>query len=121
MRRIAPYEHEEQQALVEWAQLNPAIGPYLISIPNEGKRSPMMGKRMRKMGLTRGVSDLLLAIPTSLHHGLFIELKRREKWVVTAQQLDFQKRMRDVGYEATICYGWDEARNAILNYLKAGQ
>lgn len=75
-------ESEEQRSLFVWATI--AAGKYpalnlLFHIPNEGKRSPWTGARMRSEGLKSGVPDLCLPVARSGYHGLYIELKAGKK------------------------------------------
>lgn len=114
---INPTESQEAKWLMEWARLHPICSKYLIKISNEGRRSPREGCRFRLEGLKAGVSDYFLAYPTSRHHGLWIELKRRSKSNVTEQQLWWLTAMQKHNYEAKICYGWEESRETILQYL----
>lgn len=67
--------------------------------------------------------------------GLYIELKRkqvltegkrkaliqsRSQGRASTEQEDWQAFLRQQGYVCEICYGFEEARNLILNYLREG-
>ena len=119
-RDIVPTESEEQQALFRWAQLQSGRYPelkLLYHIPNEGFRSPATGARLRAEGLRRGVPDICLPAARGGYHGLYIELKRTKGGVASAEQLGWLVALREAGYAATICRGWDDARRRILEYL----
>jgi hypothetical protein len=136
-RQTCPSEHEEQKALMTWATAQ--IGRrraelwFLFSIPNgaffggeiktlkHGKTVPLAAIRSRKMkseGLKSGVPDLMLAWPTKAHHGLFIELKRRDGGRVSPEQDVWHEKLKSVGYAVVVAKGCEEAREAILEYLK---
>ena len=120
IQRLYPTEHQEQASLLRWAQLSPTIHPYLLHIPNEGKRTMFNGSRMKAAGLKAGVSDLFFAFPTNKYHGLWIEMKRREaayRKPSESQQFWIDK-MNKVGYLAVVAKGWDHARDIILDYLE---
>lgn len=136
-RETCPSEHEEQKALMTWATAQIGRGRselwFLFSIPNGaffggeiktlrgGKTVPMAAIRSRRMkseGLRSGVPDLMLAWPTKVHHGLFIELKRRDGGKVSSQQEIWHEKLRAVGYAVVVAKGVEEARSAILEYLK---
>ena len=68
-------ERDEQIKLFQWIRLHPNIKPYALFIPNDGKRSPVLGAIYKRMGLRPGTSDIFIAIPNKTHHGLWIELK----------------------------------------------
>lgn len=61
--------------LIHWAKTQPILSDYLIHIPNGGYHHPREAKKLKKMGVKAGVSDLLLAYPNDYYHGLWIELK----------------------------------------------
>lgn len=69
------------------------------------------------------------------HSGLYIELKRpalltegkrkaqivaRASGKASTDQERWQEFLRQQGYVCEICYGWEEARDLILRYLKEG-
>lgn len=110
-------EDQIQMQLVAWARLHNTIGPYLIHIPNGGYRNPREGAKFKRMGVLRGVSDIFLAKPQNGLHGLWIELKR-PGGKLTSDQYNWIKLMLAQGYEAKVCYGFDEAKDVILEYLK---
>lgn len=126
LRRIKPTESQIQCAIMEWANNTfvdhplsgkTCIGSYLIKIPNEGKRSFHQGKKMKKEGLKKGVSDLFLSFPSKQgFNGFWIELKRKGKQP-TQDQLDFLVRMIKVGYRADCLYSVEEGIHAIKDYL----
>lgn len=110
-------EDQEAIALINWAQLHPICKNFLIHIPNEGKRSFFSGKKLKRMGLKRGVSDFFLAYPSGKYHGLWIELKRLKLSKCTDEQIDWVKNMNTLDYKAQFAYGWERARDFIIDYL----
>ena len=112
----------EQIKLFKWLRLNPKTKHCSFAIPNDGKRSVTMGAIMKQMGMRAGVSDLFIACPNSLYHGLFIELKAKDNRtgtyrVASPTQLEFISDMLKKGYEAVVCNGADDAIKIIGNYL----
>jgi len=124
IRRVNPTESAIQQAIVEWARKinffkNLKIGSFLIKIANEGKRSWETGKKIKKEGLTRGVSDLFLAIPKVFPHvknGLWIEVKSKNGKLSKSQN-DWQILVMGIGYHACVVRSVDEGIQAIKDYL----
>lgn len=129
----APTEHDEQVALIRWADLTPwrggHVGDYLAAIPNgaaltqrrssSGGRFSLQAAKLKAEGLRPGVPDLMLMIPAKGYHGLFIELKRCRKGLsrVRPEQLIWQERLQEQGYRSEICYGAQEAIDLIKDYL----
>lgn len=120
---FVPLEHEEQAALIGWSKYHPICKLYLRAIEQAGKRSYGQACFLKKRGLTAGTSDLLLAYPAHGKCGMWIEMKRKDPKLsrVSEDQKDFLELMKGVGYEAVIAYGWEDARDKILNYLTEGE
>lgn len=116
-----PTESEEQQALFEWAEANMYKYPdldALYHIPNEGKRSKTEGAKLKREGLRDGVSDNCLPVQKGGYGSLYIELKRRKYSKVSDAQREWIELMWKRGNAAYICYGWEEARDRIVEYLE---
>lgn len=116
-------ESLEQRAYVQWADvvrvpwLAEPIGRYLFAVPNGGGRSKVEAAILKAEGVRPGVPDLMLALPTNLHHGLFLELKRQRGGRVSPEQKAWIERLDSFGYKAAVCRGFGEARLVTLDYL----
>jgi len=111
-------ERLEQEALMEWINYQPLIKDICIHIPNEGKRSPRIGAKLKRQGMKAGVSDIFIAYPTKRYHGLWIELKRKKRYRCTKEQQIWIDRMNELGYFACFAFGWEHAKDIIENYLQ---
>jgi len=69
-------------------------------------------------GYKPGVPDLFVCEARGCFAGLFIETKRRDGSKVTADQLEWHRRLRDRGYLVVVAAGATAAINAIKAYLK---
>ena len=117
-------EHDEQVLLFQWASFASSKYPMLndmFAIPNGGFRKYKTAVDLKKEGVKAGVSDILLPYSSGGFHGLFIEMKRIKKGQVSEAQKDFINRMKKNGYAAEVCYGFEDARKVILQYLKEGK
>lgn len=122
--QLIPSENQEQKALVKWIRMQRPYGDLLIKLNNEGKRSVNQGFHLKLMGMLPGASDLFLAYPTSVYHGLWLEVKQNRRyrpsemakpsWI--AQQV-FLERMISVGFAGHFCYGWEHGKRIIESYL----
>lgn len=123
-------EDGEQRAIVSWSKSiplpkhelfepNKTLFDYLYHVPNGGGRSKAEAGVLKTMGVKAGVSDLVLAIPTSEYAGLYIELKppRSFQSRVSKEQLAWKNRMNRVGYLCRVAYGFEEAVALIADYL----
>lgn len=108
-----PSEYQIQRALIDWAW---SRGLLLISIPNAGKRSYWQGQKEVAMGLWKGASDLLLAMPGQTYGGYFIEMKRPGR-KPTPEQFEFGQLVYMQNYKWAWFDNWELARNSIIGYL----
>lgn len=121
-------ESEHQKALIQWSQHHKLpngmrISELLIAVPNGGARNKRTAAILRAEGVKKGVSDLELVYPSGGYGALWIELKRpivkgKTKPKATPEQLAWIERVRAVGHQAVVCYGWHQARAVILAYLE---
>lgn len=114
-----PTEHQEQAALIMWFQsAYPAIKNRLFAVPNGTNKSRASASRHMAEGLRPGVPDLMLPIPASGYHGLFIEMKRAKGGKLSDAQRDWLEFLESKGYMSVVCYGFEEAKEVISKYLK---
>lgn len=111
---IVPSEAQMQMALVEYCD---AKKYPVFHIPNEGKRSEAAGRKLKKMGMRKGIPDLFFPVPNQKHHGLFIELKRNEKALLGKEQAEWIVYLNELGYRALRCSSLDDAILNIEDYM----
>jgi hypothetical protein len=108
-------EHQIQVLLFKWFKLqHPKL--VMFAIPNAAKRSYAQANYMKSEGLVSGIADIFLMCPKSGWHGMFIELKSAKGKLSDAQK-EFMGAATLMGYQAVVCYGFDEAKDAINDYL----
>lgn len=104
--------------LVSWLSHNyPDIAEDVFSTSNERKCSVQQGRIFKRMGVKRGVSDLMIAVPMNGYHGLFLELKEANG-KLSKEQKEFIERMTARGYKATWALGLENAKKVIVEYLQ---
>ncbi|MCL2579347.1 MAG: VRR-NUC domain-containing protein [Oscillospiraceae bacterium] len=114
-------EASEQSALFSWARHNEGRHPALrlmFAIPNGGSRAggKIEGAHLKAQGVRAGVPDVFIAAPIGCFHGLFIELKA-EGGRVQENQREWLTALSAAGYRAIVCYGFEQAKNEIEQYL----
>lgn len=113
-------EMQEQITLIKWTQ-QPSIRQqypelkFLFHVPNE-RSDKVQASVLKKMGVRKGVPDLILPVPSGHYHGLFIEMKK-VGGVVSDDQLWWLEHLRANGYAIAVCYGWKKATEVLLWYL----
>lgn len=102
----------------------------LFAIHNQGHGDKIRGAMARAEGVKAGVPDIMLPVtrcysnhPTIKYAGLFIELKRpkekgTQKGILSADQKGWIDFLTGQGYRCEVCFGWEEARDVIKDYLK---
>lgn len=106
-----------QQNCVKWFRLQfPDLALMLFAVPNGGLRRRVEAAIMKAEGMTAGVSDLILLVPSKGYNALCIEMKT-EKGQQTAHQKRWQMEAEKHGCKYVICRSFDEFRDAIKAYL----
>lgn len=112
-------EEAEQVALFQWAEFAKVRYPELelmYHVPNEGKRSPVTGARMKRAGLKTGVPDVCLPTAHGGYIGLYIEMKYGKN-KPTESQKKWLRALQAQGHMTAVCYSWEQARELIELYL----
>ena len=108
-------EHQEQQAIFDWAEWQQNNTPELAllhAIPNGQYRK---GQRPEP-GLKSGVPDMFLPVCRDGWAGLYIELKVGKN-KPSDNQSWWIEQLRQQGYHVVVCYGFEEAKPVIEQYL----
>jgi VRR-NUC domain. len=121
MQKLIPLESEEQQALFEWANLMSKKAPelnLLVAIPNGGLRNKAVAVRLRAEGTRKGFPDMILPVARGDYHSLAVELKRTKGGRIAPEQQRWLNDLSAQGWKAVVCYGFDDAKKIIEEYLK---
>lgn len=110
-------ESDLQKACVKWFRLQyPNYSTLLFSVPNGGMRNTLEAMKMKKEGMTAGVSDLILLLPRGHFHALCIEMK-----TMAGRQTDYQKQWQQAveaaGYRYEVCRSFLAFQSLINEYL----
>lgn len=106
-------------------QVQPIRSLKLIhAIPNGGARgndsrtNQIRGAMLKAEGVRKGVPDIFLPFPCGGYHGLYIEMKvvDKSKARVSPEQEKFIKELSLLGYRCEVCYGAEQAKQAVLRY-----
>lgn len=109
-------EHEHQVALVAWFK-HKYPDRIIAAIPNGGKRSPLVGMKLKAEGVLAGMPDLFITAPQNGYNGLFIEMKVKGKGKLSEAQKSLIPRLEADGYRVDVCFGVDEAKQVVLDYF----
>lgn len=90
----------------------------LYHIPNGGSRGKAEAGRFKAEGVKSGVPDICLPVARGEYHGLYIELKRRQGGRLSVNQRIWIDELIKQRYRAVVCYGWEQAANEIVSYLR---
>jgi len=105
-------ESQEQIGFVTWWRYKfPDV--VIFHIANGGFRNVVTGQRLRKEGVLKGVPDLMVP---AWH--LFVEMKRKEKGVISPEQKKMIDYLIRVGYTVIVGYGAEDASRKVLGFLK---
>lgn len=115
--KFTPKEDEEQKEFAAWLD---ETGLLWYHTPNERRASVSELINLTAQGMKKGVPDNFIAEPRGKYHGLYIELKREKKSLSrkSPEQREWIKKLNEAGYKAVFCYGAEEAKRAVLEYLE---
>ena len=112
-------ETQEQKQLIQWCRTDPRY-QYLFHIPNESVGGQGWMIRNRQMGVKSGVPDLFYPVPMKGYHGMFIEMKA-DKGRLSQAQKRWIDALTALGYKCVVAHGWNEAKEALEQYLNVTQ
>ena len=84
--------------------------------PNGGSRNAIEGAKLKRMGVSPGVPDLLFFNPIGIYTGLAIELKIKPN-KPTETQIKWISDLISCGWLVKVCYSFDEAKEIIDSYF----
>ena len=95
------------------------------AVPSGGQREKIVGTMMKSAGVRRGVLDVCLPFPRGPHHMGYIEFKRpiyrgRKSSGMSDEQIEFGKAQLALGNFVRVVFGWEEGRDATLEYMGLG-
>ncbi len=109
----------QQNLIVWWRAACRGFGiqeTLLFAVGNGHRRDVVAAAILKREGLRAGVSDLILAVPRRGIPGMYLELKV-PGGVLSADQKAFISAVSTQGYDARVCYSFDDAVTTITSYL----
>lgn len=112
-------EYEESKAFWQYCQRILKLGKSIHHIPNEGMRESWFARALVQIGLLPGVLDYFIQRPNLKWHGLYIDMKRKDKRgkKTDEDQDSFIEHALKDGYYATYAYGCDDAIRIYTDYI----
>ncbi|QDP47482.1 MAG: hypothetical protein Unbinned2716contig1001_17 [Prokaryotic dsDNA virus sp.] len=84
---------------------------------NEGKRTPFERYKLKYLGATAGIPDVLVFTPNAKYNGLAIELKYKYNKPTKAQEV-WLKELKMCGWYAVVSNDIDKTIDVIRKYFK---
>lgn len=113
-------EHGDQSTLFQWAELMVNAGKYpelhlMHAIPNW---RPKLSERvyLAEEGVKPNMPDIFLPVARRGFHGMYIEMKIGRNQPTRGQRT-MHKALQAQGYYVVTCWGFEEARDEIVDYL----
>lgn len=108
-KQLAATEEQEQYTFVQWLNLHNIAYAH---VPNGGYRHIQTAKRMKDMGASPGMPDLLIFDPPAHYPekvATAIEMKRKIKSRLTDHQKHWLKLLAQRKWLTFVAYGADDA------------
>ena len=110
-------ESRMQVECVKWFRYQyRQFGELLIHVPNGGSRDLRTAQRLKSEGVVPGVSDLVLFMPNTKYHGLFIELKIKPN-KQSEHQKKWQLIVEAMNYQYALVYSFEDFKIQIESYF----
>lgn len=84
-------------------------------IPNGGERNKVVALKLKNQGVKKGIPDIFFPCARKGFHGLYIEMKK-QGGVLSKEQKKVIKQLENNRYCVKVCYTFNEARIALLEY-----
>lgn len=111
-------EAKLQANCIRWFHLQyPFLSRLLFAVPNGEKRDVVTGVKLKRQGVIRGVSDLILLVPKKGFASLCIEMKT-QRGIQSEEQVKWQKEVEKYRNRYVICRSLEEFMNEVNSYLK---
>lgn len=122
---LSPWSAESAYITVEEAGYSTSLSDFCYHVPNgiwvagQPGITARIVASLKKQGMKKGVSDIVIALPVDPYHGAYLELKRgpREVTAMGDEQKAWLTRMRDVGYYAAVAAGLEDAILHVRQYI----
>ena len=117
MIRIPKKSHPEHDLQVAIHKELKKVGIFHFSVPNGQKRGLLVGRSLKAEGSLRGVSDLIILLPS---HCIFIEVKNGKKGIQSEEQKAFQKKVESLGFGYFIWRNLNDCMDFIEKVVRFG-
>jgi hypothetical protein len=139
-KKVKPVRESDIQAqFMKWMDMQPAPGvpggklghfayapPNGLWIPGTVQQRIQTIMAQRRVGMKKGIPDVIIDLPMGHWHGARLELKRFEvadstkggtASVMHDEQIEWLERLRSQGYFVEVCIGLEGACDAVRRYL----
>lgn len=127
-------ESDIQKQFIKWLETVPApglpgekLGAFAYAVPNGIWIPAPLQQRIqiimaqRRMGLKKGIPDVIIDFPLHAWHGCRLELKRDVTSQIHDEQKQWCENLRGRGYFVELCAGLGAATAAVGRYLRGEQ
>lgn len=110
-------ESQLQIQCVAWLKYQyPYLAPLFFAVPNGGSRDKREAAIMKAEGITAGVSDLILNVPSGRYTQLAIEMKAGSSQ--SEAQKRYQRYAEAVGIKYIVCKSFQSFQGETENYIE---
>lgn len=86
---------------------------------NGGSRNPIEGAKFKRLGVKRGVPDVVLPMAKKSYHGLVIEFKRIDGKMsdLSVEQEEWLEWFKGQKWSVNVAFGFDHAKQIVIDYF----
>ena len=121
MRNAGKSEHDEQKRVILWLRKKRLL---FCAVPNGGKRSKSVARRLWAEGVSPGVPDILI-FDRPFHlpfvRGVAIEMKREAGGSISPEQAEWHSSLSARGWYVVTAQGADAAISTLVSLFDRPQ
>ena len=117
-RKPSHREDTLQIACVRYFDLEfPTLSTLLFHPANGGSRNAIEGAKFKRMGVRRGVADLIFLLPNTQYPFIVFELKDGDRGRQSKEQKEWQKQVERVGGKYVVVRKIEDFMKTINEYM----
>lgn len=121
--RVIVSEEDDQIAFMGFLEVaHHAIWKRTWHTPNGGKRHPAVARKLKLMGVKKGMIDLITLVPSMGYIGLVVEMKAAHETMsaVTKEQRETLTMFEESGFLSCVAFGYDGVFKVYSDYFGWG-
>ena len=115
-KRIASGDMSEDEIQIEVAKRLREAGVPFFHVANERRTTPRQGAKLKAMGVSAGVPDIIAVMPAAVGRGPFALELKTERGRLSDAQRNWLETLQACGWQTACTYGLREAMDRLQDW-----